>query len=660
MTERNSRLDTSDTILVAAAELLAEPRYLCIESLDDSWRVQSSGLVPDQALQTETVQGTRHSERWRVSWCPASEDPVDRERLQTAFARLIDVHAHPAFSLQRRQPAAEPAVSYQGTPLSPGVVNAVPMTIEARELENVLASARLQRDVTEPEVAAAAGRVTADIRALAARSTNQNAAQVLEAQAMLLESSSFIGAILAGVRDRKPFSLAVSTTVTRLSERMRAVGSSLVMEKVQDIEDLALRLSLAVSGDQADAMQVAGHIVCVDQPQPSTLFQLTNAGAVGIALFDATATSHLAIIASSLPVPTVLFEGHTPDHFSAGQYTLDAVSGAFHAGSQTTVGVVSLPPGLELAGSLSFADTSIADRPTLYANVSAPQDAAIAAEACDGIGLYRTELAWELAGRIPSEEEQVASYRAVFAPFGSRPITVRTADIGGDKPIDASSTDPEDNPFLGVRGIRFSLAQRDLFRRQLRAIVRAGVDRDLRIMLPMVTTPTEIQTAREELAIASMELEQEGVAYHRSPRLGIMVETPAAAIYAEELARQVDFFSIGTNDLVMYLMAVDRTNQAVSSLYRTFHPVVLRTLNTVVQAAHGASIHVSVCGQAAAGPRFLPFLVGIGVDAVSVASGSLRRTRAIIERLSPALCRGFAARLLSGESLAGVLAEVGE
>ncbi len=664
MIDYTDGLHTTTIVTLAARELLGNPRYVRIESLSERWLVESHPDAPPDRVDTETVRGERHDETWRIDWSHGETGepgvPVDRERIRAVFARLIDTHADPAFSLRGLQTHREASPSYSGAPLSPGVVAAVPTKIDTWELDSILASTELRREIAEGEIVAASRLVTTEIRSLAERSASRDAAAVLEAQALLLESSSFIGAITSSVRDGQSFSLSVSSTVNRLRDRIRGVGSSLVLEKIQDIEDLAMRLSLAVLGTSSTSVNVAGRIVCIDQPQPSTLFQLTNAGAAGIALFDATATSHLAIIASSLPVPTVLFEGNAPTQFAAGPYTLDAESGAFYAGTEASGTKISLPPALELAGGLSLTDTSIIDRPALLANVSAEQDAAIAAADAEGIGLYRTELAWELVGRIPAEDEQCATYRTVFASFAGKPITVRTADIGGDKPIDETLSDAEDNPFLGVRGIRFSLAQRELFRRQLRAILRAGVGYDVRVMLPMVTTPSEIETAREELAIAALELEHDGVEHLRTPKLGIMIETPAAAIYAEELARRVDFFSIGTNDLVMYLMAVDRTNQAVSSLYRTFHPVILRTLDTVAKAAHSASIHVSVCGQAAADPHFLPFLVGIGIDAVSVAPGSLRRTRDIIARLSPALCRGFADRLLSGESLAAVLSEVGD
>ena len=255
---------------------------------------------------------------------------------------------------------------------------------------------------------------------------------------------------------------------------------------------------------------------------------------------------------------------------------------------------------------------------SVHANINILKDAEDAVrEGAEGIGLYRSEFPFILKNDFLSEEQQYRLYRSVVESQGRKPVVLRTADIGGDKLLQGQSA-AESNPFLGVRGIRFSLANRDMFRDQLRAMLRAGFGADLGIMLPMVSGVEEVLMAREELDICRKQLSERGEQFNPNPLLGAMVELPSAAIAVRELAEITDFLSIGSNDLTMYLLAVDRTNENLSHLYRSHHPTVLRVLAQIARKATDLDCPVSVCGDIASDPFLVPVLAGMGIRKLSV------------------------------------------
>jgi phosphoenolpyruvate-protein kinase (PTS system EI component) len=247
----------------------------------------------------------------------------------------------------------------------------------------------------------------------------------------------------------------------------------------------------------------------------------------------------------------------------------------------------------------------------------------------DGIGLYRSEFPFIIRNDFVEEDEQHLIYRQITESFPEKEIVLRTVDIGGDKLI-GDVTDAERNPFLGVRGIRFSLAHREMFRDQLRAMLRAGVDRDLRILFPMVSTVEEVELGREEIQGVQEELEKRGIPHNTRPKVGAMIELPSAVEAIEEIAEASDFLSIGTNDLVMYLLAVDRTNERLNELYRSYHPAVLRVLRRIAAGVGDHLDELSVCGDSAADPVMLPFLLGIGIRKLSVSPSRIPELRSRI------------------------------
>jgi phosphotransferase system enzyme I (PtsI) len=265
------------------------------------------------------------------------------------------------------------------------------------------------------------------------------------------------------------------------------------------------------------------------------------------------------------------------------------------------------------------------------ANIGGPGDVATALQfGANGVGLYRTEFLFLDRDSPPSEEEQVEAYRSVLIAFGSKPVIIRTLDIGGDKRIPYLHLPPETNPYLGVRATRLGLRRPTLFKTQLRAILRASTAGTARIMYPMIAVAEEIGQANLLLQSVRDELDAEGAAYDHDLQVGIMIEIPSAALDAERLADRVDFFSIGTNDLTQYTFAADRTNRDLNYLYQPLHPAVLSLIHMTIEAAHTHGKWVGVCGELAGDPRAIPVLIDMGIDELSMSSAKIPRAKQII------------------------------
>jgi phosphocarrier protein FPr len=289
------------------------------------------------------------------------------------------------------------------------------------------------------------------------------------------------------------------------------------------------------------------------------------------------------------------------------------------------------------------------------ANIGVPHDALQAFDqGAEGVGLFRTEFLFQERATAPTEDEQYAAYVAAAKAMQGRPVIIRTLDVGGDKPLFFETVPSEDNPFLGERGIRFCLAHTAVFKPQLKALLRAAQDENIRIMFPMVAQLAELRSARALLEEACKELAQEGIACDRPVETGIMIEVPAAVAMADRLAKAADFFSIGTNDLTQYVMAADRRNAAVARLCDSLHPAVLRMVRTTVEAGHRAGIPVGMCGELAGMPAAAPLLIGLGLDELSMNAPSVPQVKAVIRKLSAAECRNLAAKALDQDEGTGV------
>jgi phosphotransferase system enzyme I (PtsI) len=269
----------------------------------------------------------------------------------------------------------------------------------------------------------------------------------------------------------------------------------------------------------------------------------------------------------------------------------------------------------------------------LRGNVEIPEEgASVLGHGGSGVGLYRTEVLFMNRPFMPDEEEQVRVYRLMQVAIAPHPLTIRTLDAGGDKLLEAMDYSGEANPALGVRAIRLSLSMPEEFKKQLRAILRVSVDGPVRIMFPLISGMEEVRTAKALLEEAKRELTVAGIPYDCAVQVGVMIEIPAAVTLADLIAREVDFFSVGTNDLIQYTLAIDRSNEQLSHMYQPLHPAVLRSLRRIVQAAHGAGIPACLCGEMAGEPLYLPVLLGLGFDELSMGAGSILRVKQILRR----------------------------
>lgn len=476
---------------------------------------------------------------------------------------------------------------------------------------------------------------------------------------LMLRDEEFSGRMLAAVREGRSAEDAVRTVVRDYVELLGASANARTREMTHDVRDLGSRL-LRNLGDESDATgELAGRVAVADELLPSELVRLAAERAEGVILTGGGATAHLTILARSLELPAVIIRDHLDAVPEDELVVVDGTEGVIHvapgeavlaryqaARAAHRVERAAVPRGPALT-----ADGTAIE---LLANVNILHDAEVAVRAgAQGIGLYRSEFPFLVRNDFPSEEEQYQIYRSVMERVPDGPMVLRTLDVGGDKLMNEEQG-REANPFLGQRGIRFSLAHAELFEDQLRAMLRAGEGRDLRILLPMVSSVDELDRTRELIGRILRDLAEEGLPHHPTPGVGVMIEVPSAVECVEDFARRSDFLSIGSNDLVMYMLAVDRANEQVEPLYRPLHPAILRALARVMDAGRRHGCPVSICGEAGAAPAMLRFLVGIGLRTVSADPLRLSRVRDRAASFTVAEAESFARSMLAADSIVGV------
>lgn len=481
-------------------------------------------------------------------------------------------------------------------------------------------------------------------------------AGILDFQLLLLEDDNYIGRISRMIREeRVNCEYAVSQCSHAYREDLAALDNPYLNERAADITDIEKRLLRALSqGDEAPVRPGPKIAAAVDLT-PSQVVELGRQGLQGIVLEKGGLSSHCVILARSMNIPCIIGVAGLLDQVRDGQaLLLDAEHGQIavepapeqiRAFEQYQAAYRAEQAGLEQFRHMA---TATADGHTMkvYANITSELEVPeLLKQGGEGVGLLRTELLYMERGSPPDEDAQYAAYSAIVAGLAGRPLIVRTLDVGGDKHIPYLNIPQEDNPFLGYRAIRYCLEHPQVFHPQLAAILRAAALGPVQLMLPMIATLPEIEQAREAVAQVRAELKERGT--ETGPvSLGMMVETPAAAVMADRFARCVDFFSIGTNDLTQYLFAADRNNAKVARLNSYFQPALLHMVDHICQCAHRHGIEVDICGQAGELDQLIPLWVGMGVDGLSVSIPSIPRVRRTISQCSVARCRRLADRAL--------------
>lgn len=484
------------------------------------------------------------------------------------------------------------------------------------------------------------------------------ASLIFSSHLLMLRDDEFVGKMRREIEEGLHPESAVIKVVNEYVDIFAASENARLKEKTQDVKDLGHRIIRNLSGTEDDSGDYKHQIVIASELFPSELVKIAAQHAEGVILMDGGVTAHISILARSFGLPVVL----TRDKriFQLAEET-DVILDAYH-------GVVYVSPDEEVRQSFSAnlaarneavdteslseqTFTSDGVRVQLQANINIFHDVKIARRyRAEGIGLYRSEFPFIVRNDFPSEEEQYHIYRRIIETMDGREVVLRTLDVGGDKLL-AQPGLTESNPFLGYRGIRFSLGNEDLFRDQLRAMLRAGQGAALKILLPMISSLDELLATKELLGSCLSDLAQEGTPHNEAPQLGVMVELPSAVESIEALARHADFLSVGTNDLVMYILGVDRTNDRVGSMYKDYHPAVLRSLERVVRVANEHGKPVSMCGDAASNVSMLEFLLGIGFTIFSVEPGRLPQMKSAVERASVQDSRKVARSLLGFETV---------
>jgi phosphoenolpyruvate-protein phosphotransferase len=562
-----------------------------------------------------------------------------------------------------------------GTPAAPGIAVGPAWRYRPRGASGVPVVAVGSRGEAELRIRRAADAAAAQLQVLAAQlraADRPGDAEILEAQALMAIDPAIVDVAVRLARGGMAPVEAVLAAAETSAQVLAELDDPLLAARAGDVRDVAVRVARAMSGAQLELPDKPSIVVAEDLP-PSLLAEIPAGLLLGLALSSGTPTAHVAILARSLGIPAVVA---VPD-------LLDSVRGAAVVaidGENGHVEVNPAPADLQaladrqaVRGAHARAAAALRGRPAatldgqrvaLLANIRSPDDATRALDAgAEGVGLFRTEYLFLRRHSAPSEAEQTAEYRRAMEAFGpSRPVVIRLADIGGDKSIPYLVHADEPNPFLGVRAIRLGHDSRELLLTQLRAIWRAAGQAGVtpHAMAAMVATIADVELLcglRDEARAAVVAT---GSACPERMITGAMIEVPSAAIMAPELARLVDFFSIGTNDLTQYVLAADRGNPSLAGLQDALHPAVLRTIAAVIAGADAAGIPVAACGELAGDPAGAIVLVGLGVDELSAEAGSLDGMRAALMGVSGAQLRELAARALAATDAETVRAYANE
>ncbi|MEK3686481.1 phosphoenolpyruvate--protein phosphotransferase [Paenibacillus sp. FSL R10-2736] len=522
-------------------------------------------------------------------------------------------------------------------------------TISDVELEVVRLESALE--ISKGELARIKARTLAEL--------GEKKAEIFESHLLILEDPELISPVMDKIREEAVNAdYALQEVANQFIEMFENMKSTYLQERAADMRDVTKRVLNHLLGiSYVSPAEISEEVIVIAEDlTPSDTAQLNRKYVKGFTTNIGGRTSHSAIMARSLEIPAVVGTKHVMSEVKAGDLIIvDGLSGDVLVNPGEAE--VALYIAKQKEYDLQIAEwKKLREEPTvsadgkhveLAANIGTPNDVAgVIDNGGEGVGLYRTEFLYMGRDKLPSEEIQYNAYRTVLENMQGKPVVVRTLDIGGDKELPYLELPREMNPFLGFRAIRLCLDRQDIFRTQLRALLRASVHGDLRIMFPMIATLGEFRAARDLLLEEKAKLREEGKAVSDQIQLGIMVEIPSTAVLADQFAKEVDFFSIGTNDLIQYTMAADRMNERVSYLYQPYNPAILRLIKNVIDAAHAEGKWTGMCGEMAGDATAIPLLLGLGLDEFSMSATSILPARSQIAKLSAAEMKELAAKAL--------------
>lgn len=468
-------------------------------------------------------------------------------------------------------------------------------------------------------------------------------AEILEGHVLLLMDPELTGQIESNIENEKMCAeAAVEQVCDMYAQMFSSIEDEMFQQRATDVCDIKTRLlKILLDVEDLDLAAVPqGTVLVAEDLTPSMTAGINPANVVGVLTEIGGKTSHSAILARALEIPAVLsIEGIVSKVENGQKVILDGSTGqVFASPDEDTLKEYTAKREEYLAEKAALQafvgkESATADGHVveLCANIGKPEDALKVVE-CDGegIGLFRTEFLFMDRPQVPTEDEQFEAYKKVAETLEGKPVIIRTLDIGGDKEIPYLGLAKEENPFLGFRAVRLCLKRDDLYRPQLRALLRASAYGEIKIMVPMISCIDELRAVKAMIGEIKAELDEKGIPYNKDIQVGIMVETPAASLMADAFAKEADFFSIGTNDLTGYTMAADRGNPDVAYLYSTYNPAVLRSIERVIKAGKAEGTMVGMCGEAAADPLLTPLLLSFGLDEFSVSATSILATRKTI------------------------------